>query len=871
MTFLNYIMLFGLIAVAIPILIHLLNRRRARVVEWGAMRFLLASLASRNRRILIEELVLMALRCLTIALLVVAMARPFLPTRTGVSWVVVLPAVLIAAVLIGIATSAWSHRLARWALLSVAGLLVTGAAIAVAVEHFRQEKQWSGRGGGEKDIAIVIDGSMSMNLSAGEHTNFERALEEARAVIHACGPADAVSILLAGPVASPIVPAPISDRKELLAKLAPLKPTHGSMQVLSGLNAAVTSLSKGHNAGKRIVLITDGQNVGWDLDGERRWEFAAANLASLDPGATSRTAPNGLPAAQLICRKLPLPETFRNVCVSDVSLSRKIVGTDREVKIDVKLTNTGTAPITPTRVELLIDGLEVARQNAEEIASNASETLRFSHRFETHGPKVITVRAVCEDDLAADNAADRVLHVTEELPVLLVEGAPSSRRGDGAAAFLNMALAPGYDTSPARKQPERTLPSPPDERRRRYLVVPQVVVPAELANIEDLSKYRVVILANVPMVPQRFGERLGRFVRGGGGLLIVTGDRTEPRSYNLWTARAGERIVPAKLERRVSAGGRPVKLALKTFSHPALDKVADVGQSDADQALVTTYWILQIDEKDTAVRIGGLFDSGHPFLVERKLGKGFVLMTSISMDKQDSSLPGLNCFLPLVHELVCYLAEPLAAPDNVKPGTEITLPIPDLPGLAGQIAPGDPIDVVAPTGEQRSGVVLTREGRLQVRFVETEHPGLYRAVLPHREKDRKGKRLPLPPELPFVVLGDPAESCLDVLGPGDFEKVGGHVQLLHAHSTDELTAFIAGGVPGRELWRYLVICALLGVIGEIALTRWIAMRRRAHAVETVSFGSEGADAQSFRTRAQELLAVPAEKARGDKMEMVSGS
>ena len=51
MTFLNWTILFGLIGIAIPIIIHLLNRRRAKTVEWGAMQFLLASLASRNRRI----------------------------------------------------------------------------------------------------------------------------------------------------------------------------------------------------------------------------------------------------------------------------------------------------------------------------------------------------------------------------------------------------------------------------------------------------------------------------------------------------------------------------------------------------------------------------------------------------------------------------------------------------------------------------------------------------------------------------------------------------------------------------------------------------------------------------------------------------
>ena len=44
MTFLNLAMLAGLAAVAIPIIIHLLNRQRATIVDWGAMRFLLEPL-----------------------------------------------------------------------------------------------------------------------------------------------------------------------------------------------------------------------------------------------------------------------------------------------------------------------------------------------------------------------------------------------------------------------------------------------------------------------------------------------------------------------------------------------------------------------------------------------------------------------------------------------------------------------------------------------------------------------------------------------------------------------------------------------------------------------------------------------------------
>ena len=40
MTFLNASMLFGLAALVIPIVIHLLNRSKPRPIEWGAMQFL---------------------------------------------------------------------------------------------------------------------------------------------------------------------------------------------------------------------------------------------------------------------------------------------------------------------------------------------------------------------------------------------------------------------------------------------------------------------------------------------------------------------------------------------------------------------------------------------------------------------------------------------------------------------------------------------------------------------------------------------------------------------------------------------------------------------------------------------------------------
>jgi len=68
----------GLAAVAIPILIHLLSRRRRKPVEWAAMRFLLEAFRKHRRRLRLEQLLLLVVRCLILALLGVALARPIL-------------------------------------------------------------------------------------------------------------------------------------------------------------------------------------------------------------------------------------------------------------------------------------------------------------------------------------------------------------------------------------------------------------------------------------------------------------------------------------------------------------------------------------------------------------------------------------------------------------------------------------------------------------------------------------------------------------------------------------------------------------------------------------------------------------------------
>lgn len=78
LSFLSQPILWGLFAASIPLIIHLLNRRRFRIVDWAATSFLLkASRESRGKKKLKHILILIC-RTLAIFALIFAVARPLL-------------------------------------------------------------------------------------------------------------------------------------------------------------------------------------------------------------------------------------------------------------------------------------------------------------------------------------------------------------------------------------------------------------------------------------------------------------------------------------------------------------------------------------------------------------------------------------------------------------------------------------------------------------------------------------------------------------------------------------------------------------------------------------------------------------------------
>ncbi|MCE0523983.1 MAG: BatA domain-containing protein [Methylacidiphilales bacterium] len=204
MTFLNLGALFGMAAVSIPIIIHLLNQFQVKEVKWAAMRFLRESIDKNQRRLQIEDLILLVLRCLLIALLILVLSRP-----------------------------TWQS-----------GASAFGSHQATAV--------------------IIIDDSYSMGLTNGIETSLQRAQKAAEQVVDAFPTGSSSSLFFAADNVQQAIAQPTYDLNLLRQTIKQAKLTDRSTDMSTALQQAVATLQKHEGGGsKEIYLITDGQANGW--------------------------------------------------------------------------------------------------------------------------------------------------------------------------------------------------------------------------------------------------------------------------------------------------------------------------------------------------------------------------------------------------------------------------------------------------------------------------------------------------------------------------------------------------------------------------------------------------------------------------------
>ena len=234
MLFLNPWLLAGLAGISIPIIIHLVRQQAAKPIEWGAMRFLFDTVAVRKRRMEWEDLLLMATRCLLLALLALAVARPFLTPDSKVPWLFVLPAALIGVALFGASFVLISAKL-RWIVRGIALAVLALAGTFGFMEKILNLRRFEASG--RRDIAIVIDASSSMQLERGGRQVFSQALEEAKQLVKDAPLGTAFTVVLGGPAPQAITSAPLTHRADVLGVLDSLKPIGGTFRAHEALRA----------------------------------------------------------------------------------------------------------------------------------------------------------------------------------------------------------------------------------------------------------------------------------------------------------------------------------------------------------------------------------------------------------------------------------------------------------------------------------------------------------------------------------------------------------------------------------------------------------------------------------------------------------
>jgi len=201
MTFLNPFVLFGLAAAAIPVLLHLLNLRKLRTVEFSSVRFLKELQKTSMRRLRIRQILLLVIRTMLIAAVVMAFSRPALRVRMG-------------------------------------GFGSTGAS---------------------STMILVLDDSPSMNYRDERGTAFSRATQSISHLIDIATDGDRLVLVpLSELRPGSALPAPRTPQsaREALGRMAPSPASVNLRDALATLRPLVASSP---DANREVVFVSDGQ------------------------------------------------------------------------------------------------------------------------------------------------------------------------------------------------------------------------------------------------------------------------------------------------------------------------------------------------------------------------------------------------------------------------------------------------------------------------------------------------------------------------------------------------------------------------------------------------------------------------------------
>lgn len=595
---------------------------------------------------------------------------------------------------------------------------------------------------------IVLDDSLSMRRKVDDGAVFDRAVELAVAELDRLRPGDASMLVLSGYPARSATGEISFDLSPASKALDALEPGFRSADIGGALRIAARALEESPLPQREVVVITDLCEDGW---GGRPLPWPAEAGVGFRVISASPDAPE------------------RNLSVDQVSVRPLGDGATREAVVEAKVSNHGDSVVEAAEIVLEVDGTEAARGSMD-LPPRGFAVKRFHHRFAKEGVHRGLVR-ISPDALPQDDLRHFTIIVRKSMKVLVIDGdyRPGSYRDE--VFYLHKALQ---------------TPSPGE------VPIESSVVDLETARAGHLVGNDAVFVAGVGQIPGGLASRIEQYVSAGGGLFVSPGKEGKLAGI--------EDVLPARIRSvRVSRRGLPpYRIGAVNRVHPIFGLFGE-GPTGLEDVRVNAHLLV---EPDPSLERGVVADlkGGVPLLLERKVGKGKVLLLTTTVDRDWTDLPIRPGFLPLVQRAARYLAGSLGDrdPRRVFVGRAVDLEVSE--GMQRLI-------VLDPEGNET--VFPSRElvGEPRVRFGATAVPGPYRVWA---EVPGFGGLKELP-QLEFVVETDPAESDLTPI----------------AAPLDSDVAAPLEGIEGTlPAWPYLLVAAAFLILIESLLSGlWL---RRSH-------------------------------------------
>jgi Aerotolerance regulator N-terminal len=371
--------LWGLAATALPILVHLFNQRRPRPLAFGAIDFVLRSHRQKARRLRLRQILLLALRCLLIAAIAVALARPSLQPKGGVA-----------------------------------------AAPA-----------------GPQATALVLDASLSMRYRVGPASLFARAKSEALLALDRLGPDEpAIVGLCAGPggfLGGPLA-APSFDRVAQRRVLQAAQPTYLGSDLTTCLAQAARALGESPVAGKRIIAFGDLAAHSIRLD-------APAPLVP-PPAQANGAAPSPSIRPSVVLVDAAEGKDLPNAAVINIAVQPAPALGPRGYEVVATVANYSPVAAAGLPLSLRIGSQTLAKGFVDVAAhGTAKKSLSAVLPAGPVTGRIELARGGAQG-LDEDDGRDFVFLVARDVKALIVDGAPSSLRTRDEAYFVEAALSP---------------------------------------------------------------------------------------------------------------------------------------------------------------------------------------------------------------------------------------------------------------------------------------------------------------------------------------------------------------------------------------------------------------------------------------------